>query len=231
MQRGVDPAPRLGDSGSSRPPRRWARSSSRGRARLEPAEDLVARHRRPRLAAALVVAVEVAVVVVAVGRPARRCRWHGPCTSLGQLLPVRDVPDVLGQRPVRSTGVGRCRTGQVPGRVVEAGPGDGQPIPQRGLVRPQVAVRRAQVDARGCRPAAPAGGPARSSLRRRRDPAPPTVIDLRSVARRPGRRSPRAGRRARRSVDRPPRRPRTARSAAGRTRARGAPPPTCRPAR
>ena len=160
-----------------------------------------------------------AVVVVVVGRP--DAGRHGARRVVdGELQPVGDVADVLRERPVRATGVGRRRARQVPGGVVETGPGRGHAVPQRGLVRPHVARRGAQVaradgGQRGAR-----AGPRSSSA----------VIAPRSAPRR-RRPTPRAGRRARRCGGRPPRRPRTGRSAAAPIRARGAPPPRSRPAR
>ena len=105
------------------------------------------RHRRPRLATALVVRVEVAAVVVVVGRPAARLERHADVVDR-ELLPVRDVPDVLRERPVRAAGIRRSGPGEGPRLVGEPGPRRDEPIPDRGLVRPEVALRAAEVDRR-----------------------------------------------------------------------------------
>ena len=188
MERVVTQPHGSGASGSSP-----ASAAGRGRAvavgppRDGPSE-LVARHRRPRLAAAFVVAVEVAAVVVAVGRPLPGVEGTGRVVER-QLLPVDDVADVLGQRPVGPAGVGWRGAGQVPGGIVEAGPGDASADPTAPLRRPTGRVRSREVDRPDVGEGRRAGDrrPVRS-LGLARAAAPPTVIDPRSVAPSPERR-------------------------------------------
>ena len=78
---------------------------------VESFADRVRRHGRPRLAAPLVVRVEVAAVVVDVGRPIARRERHTDVVGR-ELLPVRNVPDVLRERPVRPSGIGRSSPGE-----------------------------------------------------------------------------------------------------------------------
>ena len=112
---------------------------------VEALADRVRRHGRPRLAAPLVVRVEVAAVVVVVGRPAARRERHADVVGR-ELLPVRDVPDVLREGPVGAACIRRSSPGEGPGLVRQACPRRDEAIPDRGLVRPEVALRGAQVD-------------------------------------------------------------------------------------
>ena len=144
MQRGVHPAPRIvaADGLQRQATCRLQQPRPGG---PEAPDDRPARHRRPRGAPTLVIAIEVAAVVVVIGRP-------GPGLDRGadvvdrQLLPIGDVADVLGERPVRAACVGWRGTGEVPRCLVEAGPGRDEPIPDRGLIAPQVARLRAHVE-------------------------------------------------------------------------------------
>ena len=75
---------------------------------------------------------------------------------------------MLGQRPVGAARVRRRGAGQVPGRVVEAGPGRDQAVPERGLVGPEVALGRAEVERPERRRGARGAGRPPASARRRR---------------------------------------------------------------
>ena len=140
----VDPAPRrVGADVFGREPVRQGEQARPGR--REALEDDRARHGRPRRPAALVEAVEVAAVVVIVARPPTGLERDRDVID-GELLPVRHVTHMLGQRPVRAAGVRWRGARQVPGGVVEPGPGPLGTRPQVGLVGPQVTVGLAEVD-------------------------------------------------------------------------------------
>ncbi len=143
MKSHVDPAPGrvLADGlrGEAVGQGQQARAGSR-----ETVKDRVARERGPRLTPAFVVGIEIAVVVVAVRRPYARVKRAGRVRD-GEFLPVGDMPDMLGERPIRSSGVRGGSTRQMPRRVVEPRPAPGHPTPQGRLVGPQVALGGAQV--------------------------------------------------------------------------------------
>src|SRR5438552_8804314 len=80
------------------------------------------------LPAALVERVEVAALVILVGRPA--AGGDRPIDVLdADLEPVDDVGDVIEERPVRPTGVRGSRAGQSPGGIVEPGPRRREAVP------------------------------------------------------------------------------------------------------
>ncbi len=146
VERQVDPAP--GSSLADRPPAtgRGRSASSAGARRGEPGEDRVARHRRPRLAEPLVEAVEIAAVVVVVGRPApgldgrAACR-RSPSSCQATRWPTCSASDQSGPPASDGAAPGRCQAASSrPAHVRD------HPVPQRGLVGPEVAVRGAQVE-------------------------------------------------------------------------------------
>ena len=231
-----------GGPGGPSPTRRRSGSSRAGSCRATATTPLVGgRARAPQLGRRQIGEPRPAALVERVEVAARRSRRRSatappratPRDVAGrELPPVDDVADVIEERPVRAAGVRRGGAGQPPGGVVEAGPDGDEPIVEGGLVGPVVAARRAEVD----RPEVGQGGPPEVDAALGRRPAvTASAARGRSIAARVGagvgRRSPRAGRRARPSAGTPPRPPRTGRSGGGRTRARGAPPPTSRRAR
>ena len=97
------------------------------------------------LPAALVERVEVAALVILVGRPA--AGGDRPIDVLdADLEPVDDVGDVIEERPVRPTGVRGGRAGQSPGGIVEPGPHRREAVPYSRFVRPEITLRGSEVD-------------------------------------------------------------------------------------
>ena len=97
------------------------------------------------LPAALVERVEVAALVILVGRPA--AGGDRPIDVLdADLEPVDDVGDVIEERPVRPTGVRGSRAGQSPGGIVEPGPRRREAVPHGRFVRPEITLRGSEVD-------------------------------------------------------------------------------------
>jgi len=95
--------------------------------------------------ARLVERVEVSAAVVALGRP-RAAGEHARDVLARQLVPVDNVRDVVQERPVGTARVRRRRPRETPRGVVEAGPDRDEPVVDRGLVGPVVAIGRPEVD-------------------------------------------------------------------------------------
>ena len=124
--------------------------------------------------APFVVAIEVAAVVVIVGRPATGRQGHADVVDR-ELLPVRDMADVFGERPVGATGVGWRGAGQVPGGIVQAGPRgrEADPTaPASSSQRSRCGARKstARTSASGARRRSATGGDRRLAAHRRAGP-------------------------------------------------------------
>ena len=159
MERRSRPSPRRRRRGASSSGSRAAASSRRGPGRREAAR----RWSRPASSSRARDGARCS------GRSRRR-RSRRPTASVrsaiaiadvvdGELLPVGDVADVLGQRPVRPARVRRrgTRAGARPPRRGRPSDAD-EAVPERGLVGPQVADRRRGGRGRGRRQAVPGGG-------------------------------------------------------------------------
>ena len=155
---------------------------------------------------------------------------HGPCSRVASscqsaMWPTCSASDQSGPPASDGAAPGRCQAASSSPAQVACSRSHSA---ASSAHRSRSGARRSTARSVGQRRAAQVDGPV-DRIGSRSASAP--VTDPRMTVARRGRRSPRAGRRARRSGDRRPRPPRTGPSAAGRTRARGAPRRTSRRAR